>query len=126
MPKKECIVLYDLYDIIKSECKKKNVSVSRMALDLGMSKSTMSALKNGTTQSLSAPKLKMVADYLGVSVSYLLGEDKKTPATEGDGQGIDFSSLSDEQKDLIRDVLKLNDQQASALRAMTEAFLAGE
>lgn len=85
MHKKGCIVLYDLYDTIKQECKRMNVSVSRMCLDLGMSKSTLSSLKNGKTKTLSAPTLSAIANYLGVSVGYLLGEkEKPTPSGELD------------------------------------------
>jgi transcriptional regulator with XRE-family HTH domain len=58
-----------------------NVSVSRMCLDLGMSKSTLSSLKTGKTKTLSAPTLSAIANYLGVSVDYLLGEKEKPTQT---------------------------------------------
>ena len=85
LPKKECNVLDGLYERIQSECKKKNITVSKMCVMLGISKGTLSALKNGITKSLSAPTAMRIAEFLGVSVDYLLdGEEKETPLVNGD------------------------------------------
>ena len=103
--------MYELYERISEECKRLNVSVSKMALDLGMSKSTMSALKNGTSRTMSMPKLQKVAEYLGVTVDYLMtGETKSEPA----GEVVDFSeheilrkyrALDERGKYLVRHIL---------------------
>ena len=66
-----------LYDRINSLCKTKGVAVSRMCLDLDLSKSIVSGLKTGRKKGLSAGTAQKIASYLDVSVGYLLGlEDK--------------------------------------------------
>ena len=69
-----------LYDRIQDLSKSKGVSVSRMCLDLGMSKSTMSDLKSGRKKGFTAETAQKIASYLGVSVGYLLGEEEKIKA----------------------------------------------
>ena len=65
-----------LYDRIVALCKNRGVTASRMCLDLGLSKSTMSNMKNGRTIGLSTPTAQKIASYFGVSVGYLLGEEE--------------------------------------------------
>ena len=62
-----------LYERIMSLCKDKGVSGSRMCLDLGLSKSTLSDMKSGRKKGLSTSNAQKIANYLGVSVDYLLG-----------------------------------------------------
>lgn len=76
--------MYNLYETIKSLCERKGVSVSAMCLNLGMTKSTMSDLKSGRKKSLSSETLTRIADYLCVSVDYLLTGEEKTPAESGE------------------------------------------
>lgn len=101
--------MYDLYETIQNECKKRKLSVSRMCVDIGLSKSTLSSLKNGITKSLSAPTLAAIADYLGVTVDYLLGKEK-TPSdgereiSESDIQAAFFGGydgLTEEERDVM-------------------------
>lgn len=66
-----------LYERIIELCKNKGVSGSRMCLDLGLSKSTLSNMKNGRTSGLSTPTAQKIASYLGVTVGYLLGSEEK-------------------------------------------------
>jgi transcriptional regulator with XRE-family HTH domain len=77
MHKKEGTELCTLYERIANLCKEKGVSGSRMCLELGLSKSTLSNMKNGRTTGLSATTAQKIASYLGVSVGYLLGEEEK-------------------------------------------------
>ncbi len=72
------------YDLFKSLCENKGVAPTRAALDIGLSKSapikwrTTGATPQGET-------LNKIADYFGVSVDYLLGnEKKKSYATNGE------------------------------------------
>ena len=64
-----------LYNRISELCKEKGVSGSRMCLELGMSKSTLSDIKSGRKKSFTAETAHKIASYLGVSVAYLLGEE---------------------------------------------------
>jgi transcriptional regulator with XRE-family HTH domain len=57
-----------------------------MCRDIGMQPSILTDLKKGRQSGLSAKNAQKVASYFGVSVAYLLGEEKQKPATTGDGQ----------------------------------------
>ena len=74
----------DLYELIKTECRNRKTTVSAMCLELGMSKSTMSDLKMGRKRTLSSATLEKIADFLGVSVDYLLGKEETRPVTDED------------------------------------------
>ncbi len=67
-----------LYERLVKLCKQKGVSGSRMCLDLGMSKSTMSELKAGRSKGISAITAQKIASYFGVTVDYLLSEEEQT------------------------------------------------
>lgn len=74
-----------LYERIQTLCKNKGVSGSRMCLDLGMSKSTLSDMKNGRTKGLSVPNAQKIAGYFGITVDELYGNSaKKDQTTNGD------------------------------------------
>lgn len=102
-----------LYDRIQSLCQSKGVSGSRMCLDLGLSKSTLSDIKSGRKKGVSTATAAKIASYLGVTVGYLLGEEEKEkPTAQGDG-------LSENQKVLIEFAKSLSEDQASlALRLL--------
>ena len=103
-----------IYNRITNLCKERGVTGSRMCLDLGMSKSTMSDLKSGRKKGLNAETAHKIASYLGVSVGYLLGEEqKKEQTTETDGLSekrkalIDFAmSVPDDKAEMILQVMK--------------------
>ena len=73
------------YDLFCELCKQKNVAPTRAALDMGISKATPTTWKNkGITPQ--AAQLQKIADYFGVSVDYLLGnEQKEKPHTDESG-----------------------------------------
>lgn len=76
-----------LYERIIKLCDSKGVAGSRMCLDLGLSKSTLSNIKNGRVNTLSTVTAQKIASYFGVSVGYLLGEEEneKKPTVIDDG-----------------------------------------
>lgn len=74
-----------LYERISELCAMKGVTPSRMCLDLGMSKSTVSDIKSGRKTGLSASSANKISNYLGVTVGYLLGEEiEKAPTASGE------------------------------------------
>lgn len=81
-----------LYERITELCKEKGVSGSRMCLDLGLSKSTLSDIKSGRKKGISTATAQKMATYLGVSVGYLLGEEeqKEKPLVNGDEELNDY------------------------------------
>lgn len=83
-----------LYERIISLCKEKGVSGSRMCLDLGLSKSTLSDMKSGRKKGLSTTNAQKIADYFSVSVGYLLGtEQKEKPLVNGDEELTDYLEM---------------------------------
>lgn len=65
-----------LYERIQALCKSKGVSGSRMCLDLGISKSTLSDMKSGRKSGVSIPTAQKIAGYFGISVDELYGEEQ--------------------------------------------------
>ena len=96
-----------LYERITDLCKKKNVSRSRMCLDLGLSKSTMSNMKSGRQAGISTETAQKIASYFDVSVGYLLGEEEKRQPTE--------SELSIIKKEFIKKIENMTDAQVERL-----------
>ena len=95
-----------LHSRIIALCKEKGISGSRMCLDLGMSKSTLSDLKSGRKKSFTAETAHKIASYLNVSVAYLLGEEEKSAKKE---QPTEIDGLSEKQKSLINKVMQMSD-----------------
>ena len=65
-----------------------------MCLDLGLSKSTMSDMKSGRKKGLSTTNAQKIADYLDVTVDYLLGtEEKEKPLINGDEELTEYVEM---------------------------------
>lgn len=111
-----------LHSRITELCKERGISGSRMCLDLGMSKSTLSDLKSGRKKSFTAETAHKIASYLGVSVAYLLGEEEKSekekPTVQNDG-------LGENQRELMEFVKSVPDDKAAmilkVIRSIVEA-----
>ena len=84
-----------LYERIMEHCKEKGVSPSRMCLDLGLSKSTMSDMKAGRTKGITTATAQKIAAYFGVTVGYLLGteEEKEMPLVNGDKELTEYLEM---------------------------------
>jgi len=106
-----------LYDRIQSLCKSKGVSGSRMCLDLGLSKSTLSDIKSGRKKGVSTDTAAKMASYLNVTVGYLLGEEEKEkPTAQGDGLSKEMQELIDCIKALPEDKVQMLLQVARSIR----------
>jgi transcriptional regulator with XRE-family HTH domain len=62
----------DLYTKIKSLCDGRDISVSRLCSDLGISRTVLSELNSGRTKALSAERIIAIAKYFGVPADFLL------------------------------------------------------
>ena len=105
-----------LYERITELCKARGVSGSRMCLDLGLSKSTLSNIKNGRASGISTSTAQKMATYLGVSVGYLLGEEepteiKKSPSveiTEGEQKLLElFRRVPESQQQMVLSMIEV-------------------
>jgi len=82
------------FDSVQSLCDKKGISISKLALDLKISKSNITNWKNGSRPR--ADKLEKISDYFGVSVDYLLGNEQKNKPANGE-----LYKLSDREKEML-------------------------
>ena len=82
---------------VKFYCEKKGVAPTVACRDSGAGKSLMSQVAQGIVPSVA--KVQLLAQYLGVTTSDLLGEQKESsPPSEEDGLPPIWYSLSEEQK----------------------------
>lgn len=106
-----------LYERIQALCKSKGVSASRMCLDLGLSKSTMSDMKNGRTKGISVPTAQKIAGYFGITVDELYGRNEEKPTIpEDDG-------LTDGQKALMQFVKSVPDDKAEMILRVMKSIV---
>ena len=109
-----------LHSRITELCKERGISGSRMCLDLGLSKSTLSDLKSGRKKSFTAETAHKIASYLNVSVAYLLGEEEKDIKKE---QPTEYDGLSEKRKALIDFALSVPDDKADMLLQVMKTIL---
>lgn len=93
-----------MYERIETLCKQKGVNISQMCKDAGVSRGNFTDLKYNRTTELSTKTLSKLSVYFGVSMDYLLGNEKN-PATEND------SEISNEKADLIKKVMQMSDEE---------------
>jgi len=65
----------EAYDLIKRLCDEKGIAITKMEADLGYGRGTIGKYKNAVKMP-PADKLQAIADYLGVSVGYLMSGDE--------------------------------------------------
>lgn len=112
-----------LYERITSLCKDKGVSGSRMCLDLGLSKSTLSDLKSGRKKGVSTATAQKIAAYLNVSVGFLLGEEEKIARDPVGTAERHFEMISDEDlQEIFEDFKKLDDQKRKIVKDLVKTL----
>lgn len=76
-----------IYNNIKSLCDNHTppISISKMCVDLGLSKSLGTKLKDNPNKKISSETAQLIADYFKVSTDCVLGkEQKKSPTVFGE------------------------------------------
>ena len=114
----------NLYENIQSLCQSQGIRPGRLCDELGISRGLMTDLKMGRKKGISAQTAQKIAAYFGVSVGYLLGdegsdavpaEQKKDVLEEVDVAFYgDFKELDEEQKEAVRDMVRLMRQRRTA------------
>lgn len=106
----ECAIVF--YDNINMRCGELGISVSKMLLDVGMSKSTATKWKDKTYEP-SNPTKKKIADYFGITVAQLMSGEigQKETATQLDDGAKElasiYSGLSAEGRKQLEDYARL-------------------
>lgn len=91
-----------LYKNIEDLCEKHNITGYRLCKDCGISPNVMTELRTGRRSGVSAKTADKIANYFGVSVSYLLGTQKDSEAEASE-------PLSEEKKQIISLLNNLSD-----------------
>ena len=88
------------YDVFYELCKKNHVTPSKACTDMGLSRSLAAKWKN-TGQNPSFEIIPKIANYFGVSTSYLLGEEEKEkPLVNGDEELTEYLEAVRDDPDL--------------------------
>lgn len=112
----------NLYENIQSLCQKQGIRPGRLCDELGISRGLMTDLKMGRKKGVNAQTAQKIAAYFGVSVGYLLGQEG-SDAVPGERDILDevdvafygdFKELDDEQKEAVRDMVRLMRQRRTA------------
>lgn len=67
-----------MYDRIRELCQRKGITVSQMCRELNITRSCLSELSKGRTETLSAVNTGKIAEYFGVPASYLTDGKKRS------------------------------------------------
>jgi len=110
----------DLYNRIESLCQSKNISITTMCKESGVSRASLSDLKAGRKQGLSSETLSKIAIFLNVSVDYLL---TGYPAKITIGRKITQSISHNIQHH--REEAKLSQRQFADILGVDESFVVG-
>ena len=97
-----------LYETIEALCQKENIRPGALCTRLGISRSLMTDLKMGRKKSLSAQTAQKIATHFGVTVGYLLGEQEPDELEQVDIAFYgEYRELTDEQKEAVRQMVRL-------------------
>ena len=94
-----------------------------MCTDLGISKSLMTDLKSGRKKGVNAPTAHKLAEYFGVSVGYLLGEEEKEEKDEKKEQPTDFDGLSEKRRALMQFAMDVPEDKAEMILRVMKSIL---
>lgn len=107
-----------LYENLLSLCEERNITGAKMCTDIGLSKSLMTGLKKGRRAGISMETAQKIADYFGVSVDRVLGnEQKEKPTLQME------SELSDIKRDATSWICGKDDETVARIIAAAKAML---
>ena len=99
----------NLYENIQKLCSEKGIRPGRLCDELGISRGLMTDLKMGRKKGVSAETAQKIAAYLGISVGQLLGQEAPRDILDQVDVAFygDFKELNDEEKEAVRDMVRL-------------------
>lgn len=109
-----------MYERILSLCQERDIKPGRICTDTGLSRGMITDLKMGRTKALSAQSTKIIADYFGVSVDYLIGDTEAEAKKEQPTVNLD--GLSKNKRAIVEFALSLTEEQASKYRQLLKAL----
>lgn len=117
----------NLYTQIQQLCEEKGIRPGRLCDELGLSRGLMTDLKMGRKKTVNAQTAQKIAAYFGVSVGYLLGKEGSDGVVSEQARDDvldqvdvafygDFKELNDEEKETVRDMVRLMRERRAAKR----------
>ena len=103
---------------VKYYCKKKGEAPTAACKNAGVGTSFISDINRGQTPSVT--KVQLLADYLGVTTSELLGETKEPATVSGDGQA---EKLAQALQGIGVDVDKLTEAEINRIARLAKVAL---
>lgn len=99
----------NLYETIEKLCAERNMRPGRLCDELGLSRGLMTDLKMGRKKSVNAETARKIADFLGVSVGLLLGQESPRDVLEEVDVAFygDFKELDEQEKNAVRDMVRI-------------------
>lgn len=67
-----------MFEKVQSLCKSRGITIAKLERDLDFANASIVSWRGGTVPR--ADRLKMVADYFGVSMEYLMADERKEDA----------------------------------------------
>ena len=106
----------NLYETIEKLCAERSIRPGRLCDELGLSRGLMTDLKMGRKKSVNAETARKIADFLGVSVGYLLGQDTQKDVLDEVDVAFygDFKELGEQEKNAVRDMVRIMRERRAA------------
>ena len=115
--------MFPTFDIVKELCNKQGISINTLEEKVGFSRNSLYSWKNSEPK---PSKLKVVADYFGVSTDYLLGRTDN-PAIAGKPQtdtDIDLDDL--DGRIMLFDGKPLTDDDKRAIQGIINGYMSSK
>lgn len=111
------------FEKIKELSKKRGLSLNQLEEKLGYSRNTLYSLKR---QNVSTKRLQEIADYLEVSVDYLLGNTENPTIASNDQSGQTALNVEDmAQNVMMFGGRELTEEKKKVIQSIIEAYLKG-
>ena len=108
---------------LKNYRKKRGLSLNQLEEKLGYSRNTLYSLKR---QNVSTKRLQEIADYLEVSVDYLLGKTENPSIASNDQSGQTALNVEDmAQNVMMFGGRELTEEKKKVIQSIIEAYLKG-
>lgn len=104
-----------MVSLIKELCASKKTTIKALERELGLGNGT---IRRWDDSSPAYEKLQKVADYFGITVAELTGEDQKEKPAAHEGR-----ELTEMQQKAVDMILNMSEAQLKAFIAAAEAFL---
>ena len=106
----------NLYDNIEVLCSQRGIRPGKFCNDLGISRGLITDLKMGRKKSVNAETAQKIAAYFGISVGQLLGQETSNDILDQVDVAFygDFKELNEEEKNAVRDMVRLMRERRTA------------